>query len=50
MSAQKYSVNQYLTEPLLTWAKSGEVAISESQRPFETLLHLLVNNFHIYHR
>ena len=34
MSAQKYSVNQQLVETLLTWVKSGEIAIPEIQRPF----------------
>lgn len=34
MSTQKYSVNQYLIEALLTWVKSGEIAIPEIQRPF----------------
>src|SRR5690606_7367471 len=34
MSAQKYSVNQHLIETLLTWVKSGEIAIPEIQRPF----------------
>ncbi|MCK0536681.1 hypothetical protein [Alcanivorax quisquiliarum] len=27
MSAQKYSVNQHLIETLLSWVKSGEIAI-----------------------
>lgn len=31
---QKYSVNQYLTEIILSWVKSGEIAIPEIQRPF----------------
>ncbi len=31
---QKYSVNQHLTETILTWVKSGEIAIPEIQRPF----------------
>lgn len=31
---QKYSVNQYLIESILTWVKSGEIAIPEIQRPF----------------
>ena len=31
---QKYSVNQHLTETVLTWVKSGEIAIPEIQRPF----------------
>ena len=34
MPTQKYSVNQYLIETLLTWVKSGEIAIPEIQRPF----------------
>lgn len=33
MSAQKYSVNQHLIETLLSWVKSGEIAIPEIQRP-----------------
>jgi len=31
---QKYSVNQHLIETVLAWAKSGEIAIPEIQRPF----------------
>jgi hypothetical protein len=31
---QKYSVNQHLIETLLTWVKSGEIAIPEILRPF----------------
>ena len=31
---QKYSVNQHLIETLLSWIKSGEIAIPEIQRPF----------------
>jgi hypothetical protein len=31
---QKYSVNQHLIETLLTWVKSGEIAVPEIQRPF----------------
>jgi hypothetical protein len=31
---QKYSVNQYLIENILSWANSGEIAIPEIQRPF----------------
>lgn len=31
---QKYSVNQHLIETLVTWVKSGEIAIPEIQRPF----------------
>ena len=34
MVSQKYSVNQHLIETLLTWVKSGEIAIPEIQRPF----------------
>jgi Protein of unknown function DUF262 len=33
-SSQKYSVNQHLIETLLSWVKSGEIAIPEIQRPF----------------
>lgn len=32
--SQKYSVNQYLIEIILSWVKSGEIAIPEIQRPF----------------
>ncbi len=38
MSSQKYSVNQHLIETLLTWVKSGEIAIPEIQRPSVILL------------
>ena len=31
---QKYSVNQHLAETVLSWVKSGEIAIPEIQRPF----------------
>ena len=31
---QKYSVNQYTTESIINWVKSGEIAIPEIQRPF----------------
>ncbi len=31
---QKYSVNQYPLEIILSWVKSGEIAIPEIQRPF----------------
>lgn len=31
---QKYSVNQYLIENILSWVSSGEIAIPEIQRPF----------------
>lgn len=34
MNEQKYSVNQHLIESVLTWVKSGEIAIPEIQRPF----------------
>jgi len=34
MQKQKYSVNQHLTETILSWVKSGEIAIPEIQRPF----------------
>lgn len=34
MEKQKYSVNQHLIETILTWVKSGEIAIPEIQRPF----------------
>ena len=34
MNEQKYSVNQHLIETIITWVKSGEIAIPEIQRPF----------------
>lgn len=34
MNEQKYSVNQHLIETILTWVKSGDIAIPEIQRPF----------------
>lgn len=34
MASQKYSVNQHLIETILSWVKSGEIAIPEIQRPF----------------
>lgn len=34
MQVQKYSVNQHPIETLLSWIKSGEIAIPEIQRPF----------------
>ena len=34
MPIQRYSVNQHPVETLLTWIKSGEIAIPEIQRPF----------------
>ena len=32
--AQRYSVTPHPIESLLTWVKSGEIAIPEIQRPF----------------
>ncbi len=34
MATQKYIVNQQLIENLLSWVRSGEIAIPEIQRPF----------------
>jgi uncharacterized protein with ParB-like and HNH nuclease domain len=34
MKTQKYAVNQYLIEIILSWVKAGEIAIPEIQRPF----------------
>lgn len=34
MSTQRYSVTPHPIETLLTWIKSGEIAIPEIQRPF----------------
>lgn len=34
MAIQRYSINQHPIETLLTWIKSGEIAIPEIQRPF----------------
>src|SRR5688500_20290894 len=34
MSTQRYSVTPQPIETLLTWVKSGEIAIPEIQRPF----------------
>jgi len=34
MIIQKYSVNQYPIQHVLTWVQSGEIAIPEIQRPF----------------
>src|SRR5690606_37339406 len=34
MATQRYSVTPYPIETLLTWVKSGEIAIPEIQRPF----------------
>src|SRR5688500_10824816 len=34
MTSQRYSVTPHPVETLLTWVKSGEIAIPEIQRPF----------------
>lgn len=34
MQTQKYSVNQHPIETIMSWVKSGEIAIPEIQRPF----------------
>ncbi len=34
MTTQRYSVTPHPVETLLTWVKSGEIAIPEIQRPF----------------
>jgi hypothetical protein len=34
MSVQKYTVNQYSIQIILSWIRSGEIAIPEIQRPF----------------
>ena len=34
MTTQKYVVNQYMIESLLTWVKDKEIVIPEIQRPF----------------
>jgi hypothetical protein len=34
MGVQKYSVNHYPVQTILTWINSGEIAIPEIQRPF----------------
>ena len=34
MAIQRYSVNQYQVETLLTWIKTDYIAIPEIQRPF----------------
>ncbi len=34
MKTQKYAVNQHLIQILLSWVRSGEIAIPEIQRPF----------------
>src|SRR4029077_15173880 len=34
MSTQRYSVTPHSVETLLTWVKTGEIAIPEIQRPF----------------
>src|SRR5258705_2770308 len=52
MSTQRYSVTPHPIETLLTWVKSGEIAIPEIQRPFvwdatkvRNLLDSLYNGF-----
>lgn len=49
---QRYSVTPHPIETLLTWVKSGEIAIPEIQRPFvcdvtkvRNLLHSLYNGY-----
>ncbi len=34
MTTQRYSVTPHPVDTLLTWVKSGEIAIPEIQRPF----------------
>lgn len=34
MATQRYTVTPHPIETLLTWVKSGEIAIPEIQRPF----------------
>jgi len=34
MAIQKYAVNQYSIQSIITWIQSGEIAIPEIQRPF----------------
>lgn len=34
MAIQKYSVNQYSVQTIISWIESGEIAIPEIQRPF----------------
>ena len=34
MATQRYSFTPHPIDPLLTWVKSGEIAIPEIQRPF----------------
>ena len=34
MATQRYSVTPHPIDTLLTWVKSGEIAIPEIQRPF----------------
>jgi len=40
--SRKYSVNQHLIETLLTWVKTGEIAIPEIQSPSYGMLHRFV--------
>ena len=35
MATQPYSVTPHAVKTLLTWVKSGEIALLEIQRPFE---------------
>ena len=34
MAIQKYAVNQYPIQSIITWIQSEEIAIPEIQRPF----------------
>lgn len=34
MQTQKYNVSQHPIETILSWVKSGDIAIPEIQRPF----------------
>jgi hypothetical protein len=52
MATQRYSVTPHPMETLLTWVKSGEIAIPEIQRPFvweatkvRNLLHSLYRGY-----
>lgn len=47
MATQRYSVTPHPIETLLTWVKSGEIAIPEIQRPFvwdATKVRKIINN------
>jgi uncharacterized protein with ParB-like and HNH nuclease domain len=52
MATQRYSVTPYPIETILTWVKSGEIAIPEIQRPFvweATKVHnLLYSLYQVY--